>query len=90
MTAAHRGRVVEHLKNRRYSERQGRRLVGFSRSASWRPLKVRENGPLLSRLRQLTERYPRYGYPTLHDMLKTEGLVVNPKRTYHLYREEGL
>jgi len=87
--AAHQRRAVEHLKNRRYSERRACRLVGFSLSASWRPLKVR-NEPLRSRLKSLAERYPRYGYPTLHDMLKTKGLVVNPKSTYRLYREEGL
>ena len=90
VTAAHRRRAVEHLKNRRYSERRACRLVGFSRSASWRPLKERKDEPLRTRLKQLAERYPRYGYPTLHDMLRTEGLVVNPKRTYRLYREEGL
>ena len=90
MTAAQRRRAVDHLKNRRFSERRACRLVGFSRSASWRPLKVRNDEPLRSRLKKLAERYPRYGYPTLHDMLRTEGLVVNPKRTYRLYREEGL
>lgn len=90
MTAAQRRRAVDHLKNRRFSERRACRLVGFSRSASWRPLKERDDQALRSRLKILAERYPRYGYPTLHDMLKTEGLVVNPKRTYRLYREEGL
>lgn len=90
MTAAQRRRAVDHLKNRRFSERRACRLVGFSRSASWRPLKERNDEPLRSRLKQLAERYPRYGYPTLHDMLKTEGLAINPKRPYRLYREEGL
>jgi putative transposase len=90
VTAAQRRRAVDHLKNRRFSERRACRLVGFSRSASWRPLKERNDEPLRSRLKQLAERYPRYGYPTLHDMLKTEGLAINPKRTYRLYREEGL
>ena len=90
MTAAQRRRAVDHLKNRRFSERRACRLVGFSRSASWRPLKERDDQALRSRLKTLAERYPRYGYPTLHDMLKTEGLVINPKRTYRLYREEGL
>ncbi len=41
-------------------------------------------------MRQLAEQYPRYGYPTLHDMLKWEGLVRNPKRTYRIYSEENL
>ncbi len=90
MTAAQRRRAVDHLKNRRFSERRACRLVGFSRSAFWRPLKERDDQALRSRLKTLAERYPRYGYPTLHDMLKTEGLVINSKRTYRLYREEGL
>ena len=38
----------------------------------------------------LAERYPRYGYLTLHKMLKQEGRVINRKRTYRVYREEGL
>lgn len=90
MTAAQRRRAVEHLKSRRFSERRACRLVGFSRSAAWSPLKGRDDAALRCRLRELAESYPRYGYPTLHDMLSAEGLVVNRKRTYWLYREEGL
>ncbi len=56
----------------------------------WKPLKGRSDTELRARLKQLAERYPRYGYPTLHEMLRTEGLVQNPKRTYRIYREEGL
>lgn len=56
----------------------------------WKPLKGRNDIELGARLKQLAERYPRYGYPTLHDMLRAEGLVRNPKRTYRIYREEGL
>lgn len=90
MTAAQRRRAVEHLKSRRYSERRACRLVGFSRSAAWYRLQGRNDQDLRARLKVLAERYPRYGYPTLHDMLRMEGLVINPKRTYRLYREEGL
>ena len=90
MTAAQRRRAVDHLKSRRFSERRACRLVGFSRSAAWYRLKGRDDDALRTQLRALAERYPRYGYPTLHDMLRTEGLVVNPKRTYRIYREEGL
>ena len=42
------------------------------------------------RLRELAERYPRYGYLMLHAFLKAEGLVQNPKKTYRIYTEEGL
>ena len=90
MTATQRRRAVENLKNRRVSERRACRLIGFSRSAAWYRPKGRDDGVLRARLKRLAEQYPRYGYPTLHGMLQLEGLVVNRKRTYRLYREEGL
>jgi len=65
-------------------------LTGFSRSATRYPLKEREDDALRSRLRTLAEHYPRCGCPTLHDGLRREGLVLNHKRTYRIYREEGL
>ncbi len=45
---------------------------------------------LRRRLRELAERYPRYGYWRLYRKLRREGLPVNHKRIYRLYREEGL
>jgi putative transposase len=45
---------------------------------------------LRSRLKELAQQYPRYGYLLLHGMLKNEGLVINRKRTYRIYCEEGL
>ena len=90
VTAAQRRRAVDHLKSRRVSERRACRLVGFSRSAAWYRLQGRNDGPLRARLKSLAEKYPKYGYPTLHDLLVLEGRVVNRKRTYRIYREEGL
>jgi len=90
VTATQRRRAVGHLKNRRISERRACRLVGFSRSAAWYKLQGRDDAGLRARLKTLAERYPRYGYPTLHGMLRIEGLVQNRKRTYRIYREEGL
>ena len=90
VTASQRRQAVDYLKSRQFSERRACRLIGFSRSAAWRPLKGREDQELRSRLKDLAEQYPRYGYPTLHDMLRAQGYVQNPKRTYRIYREEGL
>jgi putative transposase len=90
VTAAQRRRAVNHLTSRRVSERRACRLARFSRSAAWYPPKGRDDAPLRQRLRELAERYPRYGYPTLHALLAAEGRVINRKRTYRLYREEGL
>ena len=41
-------------------------------------------------LKELAREYLRYGYRSLHGLLSSEGLVVNRKHTYRLYREEGL
>jgi putative transposase len=90
VTATQRRRAVTHLKSRRVSERRACRLVRFSRSAAWYQLQGRKDGALRARLKELAQEYPRYGCPTLHDLLVNEGRVVNIKRTYRLYREEGL
>lgn len=91
VTPAQRREVVTHLNDSGLaSERRACRLVSVSRSvARYRSVRV-DDAELRSRLRALAEQYPRYGYPTLHSMLAAEGRVVNPKRTYRLYREEAL
>jgi hypothetical protein len=43
----------------------------------WKPLKGRNDAELRVRLKQLAERCPRYGNPTLLDRLRAEGLVRN-------------
>ena len=42
------------------------------------------------RLEALAGQYPRYGYQMLHGILKREGLVINAKRTYRIYRQRRL
>ena len=88
---AARRRVVQHWVQRGLlSERAGSRLIGVSRSVVRYRAKPKNDAALRSRLKRLAEKYPRYGCPLLHAMLKREGLVVNHKRTYRLYIEEGL
>jgi len=90
VTARQRRQAVDHLKSRQFSERRACRVVGFSRSAMWRTLQGRDDQDLRSRLKTLAERYPRYGCPTLHEMLRAQGHVVNHKRTERIYCEEAL
>jgi putative transposase len=45
---------------------------------------------LRARLRELAGCRPAYGYLRLHVLLRREGWLVNRKRVYRLYREEGL
>lgn len=45
---------------------------------------------LCTRLRELAEQRPRFDYRRLTILLRREGLFVNHKRVYHLYRQEAL
>jgi putative transposase len=72
------------------SERRACGLIGMNRG-SWRyHQKDREDAKLRRRLLELAEQRPRFGYRRLHRMLRREEWVVNHKRVYRLYREEGL
>ena len=41
----------------------------------------------MRRLNELGEQYPRYGYLMPHELLRTDGMVINRIRTYRLYVE---
>ena len=79
------------LKTYRVSQRRVCRLLKLHRSVSrYRSVSTKNDEALKARLKELADRYPRYGYLLLHQLLKNEGLVVNRKRTYRLYVQLGL
>jgi putative transposase len=78
------------------SERRACGLIGMNRG-SWRyQQKERNDAALRNRLRELAGERPRFGYRRLYRMLRREKengtakWVVNHKRVYRLYREDGL
>lgn len=83
---------VQHLVNSQMlSERRACGLIGVARSVvQYKSNRRSSDDRLRSRLKELAERYPRYGYLMLHAFLRAEGLVQNAKRTYRIYTEEGL
>ena len=91
MKPAARRRVVEFwVREGHLSQRHGCRLMGVSRSmVRYVPLPTND-ADLRTRLKALAEQYPRYGCPTLHAMLRHEGVVRNHKRTHRIYTEERL
>lgn len=72
------------------SERRACELLGISRSQARRQIPEDRNGALRKRLCELAHHHPRYGSPALYQLLRREGWLVNRKRVYRLYREEGL
>ena len=71
-------------------ERKGCKLIDLELSTVRYKSKGRDDAVLPTRLEELAQQYPRYGYPTLLDRLRDEGSVTNPKRTYRIYTQEQL
>lgn len=91
MKPANRKQVVAHMKTKfSLSERAACRLAGISRTGYRHKTKPCRDQPLRQRLLALATQYPRYGYLILHSFLRDEDLVINKKRTYRIYTEEGL
>jgi transposase InsO family protein len=78
------------IENKGYTQRRACGLVGMEprvyRYRSSRP----DDAGLRKRLRELAAERRRFGYRRLHLLLKREGVAVNWKKLYRLYREERL
>lgn len=72
------------------SQRRACELVGLARSTMRYEAVEKNDDALRIRLRDLASVYVRYGMPRLHVLLRREGWIVNHKRVYRLYKEEGL
>jgi putative transposase len=78
------------IREKDYSQRKACDLVGMEpktfRHTSTRP----DDEPIRSRLRELASERRRFGYRRLGLLLGREGIVMNHKKLYRLYREERL
>jgi putative transposase len=71
-------------------ERRACGLVGLARSVARYRSRRRDDAELRARLRELAGQHRRFGYLRLHALLRREGLVINRKKTYRLYKAEDL
>ena len=72
------------------SERRACRVVAVNR-ATVQYRSVETDVPALrARINEIAATRVRYGYPRIHVLLRREGWLVNRKRVYRIYREEGL
>ncbi len=73
------------------SERRACRLIGLSQNSKrYRPIDKSEDERIKERLVSLSARWKRFGYRRLHIMLRREGVQINHKKTYRLYKTAGL
>jgi putative transposase len=78
------------IEEKSYSQRRACALVGMHprtyRYASQRP----DDADIRRRLRELANERRRFGYRRLHILLRREGIALNHKKLFRLYREERL
>ena len=80
---------VEFAVSRKVSARAACALVKVSRRRLGY-VSRKDDGPLVSRLKELAAQYPRYGSRMLWAVLRREGRKVNLKRVRRLCRKHGL
>jgi putative transposase len=72
------------------SVRRACRLVKFRRATFCYQSKRPEQAYLRKRIKEIAAEKPRYGYRRITILIRREGLPVNAKRVYRIYKEEGL
>jgi putative transposase len=78
------------IQEKGYSQRRACGLVGIAaKTYRYRSRRV-EDGELRRRLRELAGERRRFGYRRLLILLRREGMVLNHKRLFRIYREERL
>ena len=74
----------------RRSQRRSCRLMGMWRSSCRYRSRRADDGLILEKLRELAGLHTRWGYRTLGVLLRRDGLVINHKRVFRVYKEAGL
>jgi len=72
------------------SERRACRVLLICRATlKYKSIKI-DLPALRARIKEIAATRVRYGYPRIHVLLRREGWLINRKRVYRIYREEGL
>ena len=83
--------AVSHLQTQHgFSQRRACALTSSHRASIRYRSKRSDEAILRQRLKELATERPRFGYLRLHVLLRREGWLVNHKKVYRLYREDGL
>ncbi|WP_446741078.1 IS3 family transposase [Sphingomonas sp. ACRSK] len=91
LTPGRRREIVAHVQaSHGISERRSCLALGVDRSSVRYVSHKPDQAPLRLRIRDLAAARVRYGYFRIYILLRREGWLVNHKRVYRLYREDGL
>jgi len=78
------------INEKRHSQRRACALVGIDPKTYRYRSKRPDDAVIRKRLRELAAERRRFGYRRLHTLLRREGVEINWKKLYRLYREERL
>ena len=78
------------IEEKSYSQRRACALAGIAPRVYRYQSSRSDDAGLRQRLRELSSERRRFGYRRLHLLLKREGVEVNWKRLYRIYKEERL
>ena len=78
------------INEKSYSQRRACSLAGVDPRVYRYHSKRPDDTAVRKRLRELASERRRFGYRRLHILLKREGMEMNWKKLYRLYKEEGL
>ncbi len=91
VSASARRRQVEIARRRGASTRLACSLLGVARSTLWYRSKLDEaDAPVIKKMCEIAQQYPRYGYRRIRVFLEREGLAMSPDRAYRLWNKAGL
>ena len=90
MPGSRRSAVNWAITDKGYSQRRACSLVGLDRKTYRYASRLPADEALRERLRELASERRRFGYRRLHILLRREGIEVNHKKLYRLYKEERL
>lgn len=86
-----RRRQVAYAQSRGVSCRRACGLTKVARSALGYESKMeKKDKEVVARMRELAERYPRWGYRRIRVMLARDGFVMSPSRAYRLWKQHKL
>ncbi len=82
---------VQFAQRRGLSRRRACALVGVARSTlGYRRRMPQRDQELVGHVRSVARKHPRYGYRRVWAVLRRQGLVINAKRVYRVWRAEEL
>lgn len=81
--------VLRAMKGHPISQRRARVLIGVDPKTVRRD-KPPDNSDIRLEMNKIAEKRRRFGYRRIGIMLERKGMVMNKKKFYRIYREEGL